>query len=81
MSTKTITVTKDAYEALKNMKEDKESFTDTILRISKRKSLSSFYGVLSKSSADKLERNIKEFRNIRNKSHSARLKNISTRLK
>ena len=33
MGTKTITITEDAYESLKQHKRDGESFTDTILRI------------------------------------------------
>lgn len=35
MATKTITIKEEAYEALKNLKMDNESFSDTILRISK----------------------------------------------
>lgn len=33
MGTKTITITEDAYESLKEHKREGESFTDTILRI------------------------------------------------
>ncbi len=36
MGTKTISITTDAYEALLHEKLDKESFTDTILRITKK---------------------------------------------
>ncbi len=46
MTTKTITVTREAYEALKSMKASRESFSKTILRITKRKPLSHFYGIL-----------------------------------
>ena len=34
MSTKTITITEDAYKRLKEHKREGESFTDTILRLS-----------------------------------------------
>jgi len=33
MAHKTITISQDAYDALKNMKEEHESFTDVILRV------------------------------------------------
>jgi predicted CopG family antitoxin len=36
MGTKTISITKEAYEALLREKINKESFTDTILRITKK---------------------------------------------
>ena len=36
MATKTISVTEEAYEALLREKKNKESFTDTILRITRR---------------------------------------------
>ncbi len=77
MASKTITVTKDAYEALHSLKETRESFSDTILRIAKRKPLSSFYGVLSKESGEKLEKAIIDARKKRNESHRGRLKQIA----
>jgi predicted CopG family antitoxin len=36
MGTKTISITDEAYEALLREKADKESFTETILRITKK---------------------------------------------
>lgn len=36
MVTKTISIKKEAYDALKREKMDNESFTDTILRITKK---------------------------------------------
>jgi predicted CopG family antitoxin len=36
MTTKTISITKEAYEALLREKANKESFTETILRITKK---------------------------------------------
>ena len=80
MATKTITVTEGAYEALKAMKTPNESFSAVILRISKRKPLSSFYGVLSKESGKRLEKTIVELRKARNKAHQERLKRIADEL-
>jgi len=76
MSTKTITVTVAAYEALKSLKEPKESFSDTLLRVAKRKPLSTFFGVLSKKSGENLERAVAEMRKQRNEAHRVRLKHI-----
>ena len=81
MSSKTITVTKDAYEALRALKETNESFSDTILRVAKRKPLSFFYGCLSKESGKKLEETIMEMRKIRSESHKKRIEKIIKELK
>ncbi|MBI2580290.1 antitoxin VapB family protein [Candidatus Woesearchaeota archaeon] len=76
MATKTITVTENAYEAVKSLKERSESFSELFLRITKRKPLSSFFGVLGKESGEKLELAVKELRKKRNKAHQLRLKRI-----
>ena len=62
MSTKTITVTEDAYNALKALKEPRESFSETILRVAKKRSLNHFYGVLSKETGERLEKVVMENR-------------------
>jgi predicted CopG family antitoxin len=81
MSSKTITVTEDAYEALRALKEANESFSDTILRVAKRKPLSYFCGSLSKGSGEKLEKTIMEMRRIRSESHKKRIEKIAAELK
>ena len=81
MATKTITVTEGAYEALKALKGSNESFSKTILRISKRKPLSYFYGALSKEDANKLEKVIMENRRINKKLHKARFERLFGELK
>ena len=73
MTTKTITVTEEAYKSLDSLKRPRESFSETIKRIAKRKPLSNFFGVLSKESGEKLENTISELRKVRNKTHNARL--------
>jgi predicted CopG family antitoxin len=76
MVVKTITVTKDAYAALKALKEPRESFSETILRVAKRKPLSAFFGVLGKESGERLEKAVLEMRKRRNEAHRARMKEI-----
>ena len=76
MPTKTITITEDAYEILKAMKEPKESFSETIRRIGKRKPLSAFFGILSKEAGDKLEENVRKFRKEAEESYKKRIEKI-----
>ena len=81
MAVKTITVTIEAYEALKSLKAQRESFSDTILRVAKRKPLSAFFGVLGKDTGERLEKAVMEMRRKRNAGHQMRLKEISSALK
>lgn len=76
MATKTITVTENAYEAVKSLKASSESFSELFMRIAKRKPLSSFFGVLSAESGEQFEKAILEARKKRNEGHQARIKKI-----
>jgi len=66
MVIKSLTITEDAYEALKSMKYGDESFSDVILRLSKEKvgAAAKFFGMWKDKPefADELARNIKEHR-------------------
>ena len=81
MAVKTITVTRDAYDALKGLKAPHESFSKTILRVAKKKPLDMFFGVLSKESGERLEHTIRELRKKRTAAHRARLKHIVEELR
>ncbi len=76
MAVKTITITNEAYFALKSLKADEESFSKAIMRIAKKKSLRSFFGVLDTKSADKLEYTINDLRKTRNNSRKKRLSRL-----
>lgn len=76
MVVKTITITKIAYDALKSLKSENESFSNTILRVAKRRPLSDFIGVLSEESAAKLERCVQESRKRHTEEHRIRVKKI-----
>jgi predicted CopG family antitoxin len=76
MAVKTITVTEDAYEALKSLKEHDESFSKTILRVARRRSLKEFAGILSKESGERLERAISEARERHRKTRPKRIARI-----
>ena len=76
MASKTITVTVEAYEALKAAKDPSESFSEAIRRVVGRRSLREFVGCLSAESADRLERSIAEGR----KHHTTEMKRRSRRI-
>ena len=76
MATKTITVTENAYEALKAKKEERESFSETILRITKKRSIWDFYGVLRGEPGERLEKAIRELRQIRAEANKNRLAHL-----
>lgn len=69
MVVKTITVTKNACEAIKVTNGNNESFSETLLRITKRKPLSAFFGVLSDETGKRMEKAIAEARALLNKSY------------
>ncbi len=81
MAIKTITVTKEAYEALRSLKAPRESFSETIIRVSKRKPLSNFFGILSEEKGRKLENSVYELRKKRNETHRLRIKQIVNKFK
>ena len=76
MATKTISITEDAYERLAALKNENESFSEVIGRITLKPKLSDFHGVLSK-----LEKSIKELRKEHSKSHEKRVERIRKELK
>ena len=62
MSTKTITITEEAYELLASRKETSDSFSDAIKKHFKKESLLSLIGVLTSKEANDLRKDITERR-------------------
>lgn len=62
MSTKTISISEEAYNILRSSKIDDESFTDAIIRIAKKDPLSKLVGILSRKETDDLRAHIKASR-------------------
>jgi len=55
MGTTTISLSEDAYEALKAEKREGESFSDVVRRLTAGIELADYHGVLSTETADALE--------------------------
>lgn len=77
MSTKTISISEEAYNALKGIKEEHESFTDAIIKVAKRDPLAKLVGVLTKDEASELRMNIK----LNRKKMNERVKRIGKQVK
>ena len=76
MSTRNITITEEAYEKLKIRKDERESFTDVIIRLTNKGDIMKFAGILSEKEADELEKNINDLWG----GYDKRLENIKKRL-
>ena len=72
MATKTISITEEAYKRLACLKKSNESFSRVIERITGKKKISDFKGILSKESAEECEKAIENNRKERNKLHKKR---------
>tara|TARA_Y100000310_G_C20596542_1_gene770814 strand:+ start:212 stop:451 length:240 start_codon:yes stop_codon:yes gene_type:complete len=77
MGTKTISISDEAYTILKGLKSEGESFSRAIVRMSGKRPLSSFYGILSESEGKELANNIKDFRIMRRESRKKRMERYS----
>ena len=75
MATKTLTITEESYERLASKKKDNESFSDVINRITNKKSIMEFCGILSNERAESLRKSIEESR----ASTKKRLKELDSR--
>lgn len=63
MATKTLTITEDAYERLNVLKEENESFSEVIRRVTTRVHLSDFAGLLTHAEAKNVREKIATLRN------------------
>ena len=63
MASVNISLKKEAYDFLKNMKAEDKSFSDVILSFKKRNSsIMKFFGILKDADWDRKEANMKNFR-------------------
>ena len=62
MGTKTISITEEAYERLKMRKENNESFTDVINKITGKRNIMELAGILSNNEAEQMKKHIQGIR-------------------
>ena len=80
MATKTISLSEDAYDRLRAMKREGESFSDVVRRLTRGVRLSEFHGTLSAETAAELEAGIEAARSDRNERRRQRLESIGAAL-
>lgn len=72
VATKTITITVEAYERLSSVKEERESFSDVINRITGKYSLLSLAGILSDKESEDMKMHIRDLRKRMNEDFGKR---------
>jgi predicted CopG family antitoxin len=84
MATKTITITEDAYEMIKRLKHEGESFSDLFKRLgSTRARVSDIMGILKHTpkEADEFARRVKDIHEELGKGFARRIDNVHARFK
>jgi len=82
MTIKSLTVTEEAYDALKRLKHGDESFSEVIVRVAHNRigAAAKFCGILSRTDAAKLRANIKKCRVELEREFAQRAEKLSKRL-
>lgn len=62
MSTKNISLDEDAYNRLKNLKNDGESFSDVVKKVTEERSLKEIAGIISDAEASEMKERIRKDR-------------------
>ena len=70
MGYKTISLSEEAYEILRNAKRERESFSQVVIRLASKRSLDEFVGCISTESISKLSDALEVFRRERGKTWS-----------
>ena len=80
MATKNISITEEAYVRLASLRQGKESFSEIINRLTNKRRLLNFAGVLSRESADRIEEHVEKRRAELDKERARRRKKILEQL-
>ncbi|HLC76973.1 MAG TPA: antitoxin VapB family protein [archaeon] len=77
---KTITVTNDAYEALKKLKMGDESFSEVIRRVAKPTfNIKDYFGILPREGAEEAQKKLREIKVSFSKDMEERRKRVHSR--
>lgn len=77
MATKNISITEEAYKRLAMFRKKNESFSEIIIEITGKPKLDDFFGILSKTAGDELEKNTGAIREKHMKDRATRISRIS----
>jgi len=80
MGTKTVSLSDDAYERLKRLKKENESFSDVVRRVTGKIKLRDFHGVLKEEAAEELEEIITEGRRKHAEEYGKRMRKTKEKL-
>ena len=81
MATKNISLTEEAYNRLRMIGRENESFSEIVVRITKKSDIDDYVGILSNEAANELEANIKRLREKHRVSHKVRMQKIIKELR
>lgn len=80
MGTKTISLSEDAYERLKAMKRESESFSDVVRRLTRGVELGDYYGILDEDTGAELAEVVEQRRGEETGGHADRVDRLADRL-
>jgi predicted CopG family antitoxin len=80
MTTKNISITEEAYSRLASLREKSESFSEIINRLTRKKQLLEFAGMLSQNTVERIEQHIAKRRAILDKETKRRRAKLLQRL-
>lgn len=80
MGTKTVSLSDDAYERLKRLKKENESFSDVVRRVTGKIKLRDFHGILKEEAAEELEEIITEERRKHAEEYEKRMRKTKEKL-
>jgi predicted CopG family antitoxin len=77
MATKTISLSEDAYERLKAMKRENESFSDVVRRLTRGVELEDYYGILDEDTGAELAAVVERRREAETDAHDDRVDGVA----
>ncbi|MBD3408113.1 MAG: hypothetical protein GF411_18475 [Candidatus Lokiarchaeota archaeon] len=78
MGYKTISLSEEAYAILKKAKRENESFSQVVIRLAQRRTLSDFIGCISEESVSRLTDALADFRQERSKTWEKSMEELVT---